>query len=55
MRMPAENPFRLLMPRIGERSRRYFGRHAQPSRIEPVNQPRHGLTLEIQFLELQIN
>lgn len=54
MGMPAEDPFRLVMPRIGERSRRYFGRHAQPMRIKTVNHPRDGLALEIQFLQLQI-
>jgi hypothetical protein len=54
VRMPAENALRAVMMRVGQSAARHFRRHAQPSRIQPVNQPRHRLALEVKFLQQQI-
>jgi hypothetical protein len=43
-----------LMPRVVQRPRGHFRRHAQPARIQPVNQPRNRLALKIQLLQQQI-
>ncbi len=52
--MPAENTISALLVRIVHRTGRNFRRHAQPARIEPVNQPDDGLVLEIHLLQGEI-
>ncbi len=54
VRMPAENAVRTVMMGIGHCAAGNFGRHAQPARIQPVNQPRHRLALEIELLQQKI-
>jgi hypothetical protein len=54
VRMPAEDSIRAALPRIGQRSRRDFRRHAQPPRVQTVNQPRDRITLQIHLLQLEI-
>jgi hypothetical protein len=49
-----ENSGSAVQARVKERARRDFFRHAQPARIEPVNQPGNRLALEIEFLKLQV-
>jgi hypothetical protein len=53
VRMSAEDAVDAILPGERQRSRRDFRRHPQPARVEPVNQPRNGIALEIQFLQLQ--
>ena len=54
VRVPAENAFRTMMMRVGQSPAGDLGRHAQPARIQPVDQPRHRLALEIKFLQQQV-
>jgi hypothetical protein len=49
-----ENPIGAMLPAIAKSSRRNFRRHAQPARIQPVDEPRDGLVPEIYFLYQQI-
>jgi hypothetical protein len=51
VRMPAENAIRTVMMGISQRAAGHFRRHPQPARIQPVNQPRHRLALEVEFLQ----
>jgi hypothetical protein len=50
----AENTAGLVLARVVQRSRGHFRRHAEPARVQPVNQPNDRLALEIEFLQLQI-
>ena len=52
MRMSAENPVGILLPCVLQSTRRDFWRHAQPARVQPVNEPHDRLALEIQLLQL---
>jgi hypothetical protein len=51
----AENPVSIVLARVLQRSRGHFRRHAEPARIQPVDQPHDGLAFKIEFLQLQIN
>ncbi len=50
----AENPLGFMLAGIVQRSRRNLRRHAEPARIQPVNEPRNGLALEVELLQLKI-
>jgi hypothetical protein len=52
--MPAENAAGAVLRRVGQRARCHFRRHAQPSRVQAVNQSRDRLTLEVHLLQPQI-
>jgi len=52
--MPAEDAVGTALPGKGQRSRSHFRRHAQPSRVQPVNQPRQRLAFQIHLLQPQI-
>ena len=54
VRVPAENTVSVMLPRILQSSCGNLRRHAQPARVQPVNQPRNGISLEVEFLELKI-
>jgi hypothetical protein len=54
VRVAAEDAVGAVLARVVERSRRNLGRHAQPARVQPVNEPRDGLVLEVQLLQLEI-
>jgi hypothetical protein len=54
MCVSAEDTVDAALPRIVERARCHFRRHAQPARVQPVNQPRHRIALQIELLQLQI-
>ncbi len=54
VRVAAEDAVRLVLACIVQRSGRYFRRHAEPARVQPVDQPHDRLALEIEFLQLQI-
>ncbi len=50
----AENPLGFMLAGVVQRSRRNLRRHAEPARIQPVNEPGNGLALEIELLQLKI-
>lgn len=52
--VPAEDPVGAMIVRMGEGSGGNLCRHAQPACIEPVDQTRDRLALEVEFLQLQI-
>jgi len=54
MRMSAEDPLRIVMLRVCDRSRRNFRRHPKPPRIEAVDHSRNRLAFEVHLLKLQI-
>jgi hypothetical protein len=54
VRMPAENALRTMMMRVGQSPAGDLGRHAQPARIQPVDQPRDRLAFEVEFLQQQV-
>lgn len=54
VRVAAEDAVGFVLAGIVQRSRGYFRRHAEPARVQPINQPHDGLALEIEFLKLQI-
>jgi hypothetical protein len=50
----AENALGIVLARVLQSSRRHFRRHAQPARVQPVNETNDRLMLEIKFLQFQI-
>lgn len=52
--VPAENAVGVMLPRILQSPCGHLRRHAQPARVQPVNQPRNGISFEVEFLELKI-
>ena len=50
----AENAFRAMLPGILKSSRGHLRRHAQPARVQPVDEPRHRFAPEIYFLQEQV-
>src|SRR5258706_15893113 len=50
----AEDAASVVLARVVQSSRGYLGRHAEPARVQPVNEPYHGLALEVEFLQLKI-
>ena len=54
VRVSAENAVGLVLARILQSSRGDLRRHAQPARVQPVDEPHNGLALEIQRLQLEI-
>ena len=54
VRVPAENALGLVLSRILQGSCRDLWGHAQPARIQPIDEPHDRLTLEIQLLQFEI-
>ncbi len=54
MSMAAENAVGFLQPSVKQRARRHFCRHAQPPRVQTVDEARNRFTLQIQALQLQV-
>ena len=54
MGVSAENAIRLVMFGVGQCSGSHLRRHAQPSRIQPVDHSHDWLVLEVQLLQLQV-
>ncbi len=54
MGVPAENAVGFLEPRVKQRSGSHFCRHAQPSRVQAVDEARDRFALQIQALQLQV-
>jgi len=54
MRVPAKDSIRSMMLRILQRARSHLPRHPQPPRVQPVNPPRHRISLQIELLQLQV-
>src|SRR5579863_1678380 len=54
MSMAAENSGGIVLARILQSPCRYFRRHAQPTRVQPVDEPNDGLVLEIQLLQFEV-
>jgi hypothetical protein len=52
--MAAENAVGLVLARVVQSSRGDLRRHAEPPRVEPVNEARDGLALEVELLQLEI-
>ena len=50
----AENAIGIVLPGELQSSRGNLRRHSKPACVQPVDQPRHGIALEVQFLELKI-
>ena len=54
VRVPAEDTIGIMLPRVLQSPCGHLRRHAQPARVQPVNEPDNGLAFEIQFLQLEI-
>jgi hypothetical protein len=54
MRVSAENAIGTVMTGVGESSGGNLRGHAQPARVETVDQAGDGLALEIEFLQMQV-
>ena len=52
--MATEDAMGFALARVLQGPCRDLGRHAEPARVQPVNQPHDGLALEIELLQLQI-
>src|SRR5882757_5370188 len=50
----AEDAASVVLARVVQCSRGNFRRHAEPARVQPVNEPYDGLALEVEFLQLKI-
>ena len=54
MGVAAEDAVGTVLVRIVQCSRGNFRRHAEPARVQPVNEPRDGLASEVELLQLEI-
>ena len=54
VRVAAENTVRAALACVLQSSSRNFVRHAQPARVEPVDEPHNRLAFEIKFLQRQV-
>jgi hypothetical protein len=52
--MAAENTIDIMLAGIVESPGGHFRRHAEPSRIKPVDKPRNRLALKVELLQLEI-
>src|ERR1700740_3365592 len=50
----AEDAVGIVLARKVQGSRRDFRRHAEPARVEPVNEARYGLAFEVALLQLEV-
>jgi inorganic triphosphatase YgiF len=54
MRVSAEDAVRAALARVGDRARSHLGRHAQPPRVQPVDQARERIAAQVQLLQQQV-
>src|ERR1700730_4309259 len=54
MSVAAEDAAGVVLARVVECSRGNFRRHAEPARVQPVDEPHDWLALEIELLQLKI-
>jgi hypothetical protein len=52
--MAAENAVGFVLACILQSSRGHFRRHAEPARVQAVNEPHDGLALEVELLQLEV-
>ena len=52
--MAAEDAIGIMLARVVQGCCGDLRRHAEPARIEPVNEPRNGLVLEVELLQQEI-
>jgi hypothetical protein len=50
----AENTIGTVLTRVLQSSSGYLRRHAEPARVQPVDEPGDGIAFEIEFLELKV-